>query len=87
MVNTACTIFQLTPEEALAGVTRNAAKALGLEQRIGSPGTGEGRGFRGVGDRGARGTRLRCRLQPLLPGGQIRRTCKIRHTPLGLGKH
>ncbi len=26
----ACTLFRLTPEEALAGVTRNAARALGL---------------------------------------------------------
>ena len=29
-MNMACTLFGLTPEEALAGVTRNAAKALGL---------------------------------------------------------
>ncbi len=29
-MNMACTLFSLTPEEALAGVTRNAAKALGL---------------------------------------------------------
>jgi len=39
-MNMACTLFRLTPEEALAGVTRNAAKALGLEADIGtiSPG-------------------------------------------------
>ena len=36
MVNMACTLFRLTPEEALAGVTRHAAKALGLEARIGT---------------------------------------------------
>ena len=30
MLNMACTLFRLTPEEALAGVTRNAAAALGL---------------------------------------------------------
>jgi imidazolonepropionase len=36
MVNMACTLFRLTPEEALAGVTRNAAKALGLEKQIGT---------------------------------------------------
>ncbi|WP_087725563.1 imidazolonepropionase [Pandoraea sp. PE-S2T-3] len=30
MMNMACTLFGLTPEEALAGVTRNAAKALGM---------------------------------------------------------
>lgn len=29
-MNMACTLFRLTPEEALAGATRNAAKALGL---------------------------------------------------------
>ena len=29
-MNLACTLFQLTPEEALAGTTREAAKALGL---------------------------------------------------------
>jgi len=28
-----CTLFGLTPEEALAGITRNAAKALGLQDR------------------------------------------------------
>ena len=29
-MNMACTLFRLTPEEALAGTTRNAARALGL---------------------------------------------------------
>ncbi|MBD8877202.1 imidazolonepropionase [Roseibium polysiphoniae] len=29
-MNMACTLFRMTPEEALAGVTREAAKALGL---------------------------------------------------------
>lgn len=29
-MNMACTLFRMTPDEALAGVTRNAAKALGL---------------------------------------------------------
>jgi imidazolonepropionase len=33
MLNMACTLFKLTPEEALAGVTRNAARALGLADR------------------------------------------------------
>ncbi len=33
MVNMASTLFRLTPEEALAGVTRNAAQALGLHDR------------------------------------------------------
>jgi imidazolonepropionase len=29
-MNMACTLFRMTPEEALAGVTQNAAKALGI---------------------------------------------------------
>ena len=33
MLNMACTLFRLTPEEALAGVTRNAAAALGVPDR------------------------------------------------------
>ncbi len=33
MLNMACTLFRLTPEEALAGVTRHAARALGLKDR------------------------------------------------------
>ena len=33
MMNFACTLFRLTPEEALAGVTRHAARALGLDDR------------------------------------------------------
>jgi imidazolonepropionase len=32
-MNMACTLFRMTPEEALAGVTGNAAKALGLNDR------------------------------------------------------
>lgn len=33
MLNMGCTFFQLTPEEALLGVTRDAARALGLADR------------------------------------------------------
>ncbi|WP_271008733.1 imidazolonepropionase [Paucibacter sp. B51] len=33
MLNMACTLFRLTPEEALRGVTVNAARALGLADR------------------------------------------------------
>ena len=33
MLNMACTLFRLTPEEALFGVTRHAATALGLKDR------------------------------------------------------
>jgi imidazolonepropionase len=35
-MNMGCTFFRLTPEEALAGVTRNAARALGLADEIGT---------------------------------------------------
>jgi len=40
MLNMACTLFRLTPEEALAGVTRNAARALGLADQVGTLQTG-----------------------------------------------
>jgi len=36
MLNMACTLFRLTPEEALAGATRNAAKALGKDAQLGT---------------------------------------------------
>lgn len=36
MMNMACTLFKMTPLEALQGVTINAAKALGLEHEVGS---------------------------------------------------
>ncbi|MBD9633185.1 MULTISPECIES: imidazolonepropionase [Pseudomonadaceae] len=36
MLNMACTAFRLTPEEALAGVTLNAARALGMAGSHGS---------------------------------------------------
>jgi imidazolonepropionase len=32
-MNMACTLFRLTPAEALTGTTRNAARALGLSDR------------------------------------------------------
>jgi len=35
-MNMACTLFGLSPEEALAGMTINAARALGLEKEIGT---------------------------------------------------
>jgi imidazolonepropionase len=35
-INMACTLFGLTPEEALAGMTVNAARALGMEGEIGT---------------------------------------------------
>lgn len=35
-LNMACTLFGLTPEEALAGATRHAARALGLADAVGT---------------------------------------------------
>ncbi|NRA82381.1 MAG: imidazolonepropionase [Gammaproteobacteria bacterium] len=35
MLNMACTLFRMTPYEALAGVTINAAKALGIDDNVG----------------------------------------------------
>jgi imidazolonepropionase len=34
--NLACALFRLTPEEALAGITREASRALGLADRLGT---------------------------------------------------
>ena len=36
VLNMACTLFRLTPEEALAGMTRHAARALGLQASHGT---------------------------------------------------
>jgi len=36
VLNLACTLFRMTPEEALAGLTRNGAAALGLGNEIGT---------------------------------------------------
>ena len=40
-MNMACTLFGLTPEEALAGMTINAARALGLAHSVGSIAAGK----------------------------------------------
>jgi len=40
-LNLGCTLFGLTPEEALAGATRNAALALGLEDQLGTLAVGK----------------------------------------------
>jgi imidazolonepropionase len=41
MLNMACTLFGLTPEEAIAGMTINAARALGLAHTVGSIAAGK----------------------------------------------
>jgi imidazolonepropionase len=40
-MNMACTLFGLSPEEAIAGMTINAARALGLASQIGSLAAGK----------------------------------------------
>jgi imidazolonepropionase len=40
-MNLACVLFGLTPEEALAGVTREAARALGRADRLGTLAVGK----------------------------------------------
>ncbi len=43
--NLACALFRLTPEEALAGITREAARALGLAARLGTLEVGKDASF------------------------------------------
>jgi len=45
MLNMAATLFRMTPEEALAGVTRNAARALGLDGERGTLEVGKAADF------------------------------------------
>jgi len=45
MVNMACTLFRLTVPEALAGITRHAARALGLQATHGTLGVGRPANF------------------------------------------
>jgi imidazolonepropionase len=44
-LNLACTLFRLTPEEALAGVTRNGARALGMQATHGTLEAGKAADF------------------------------------------
>lgn len=45
MMNMACTLFRMTPEEALAAATLNGAKALGLDDKCGSLAAGKEASF------------------------------------------
>ena len=40
-MNMACTLFKLTPQEAMLGATLNAACALGMQHEIGSLSVGK----------------------------------------------
>lgn len=44
-LNMACTLFRLTPEEALAGITREGARALGLQDEVGTLEVGKAADF------------------------------------------
>ena len=61
-MNMACTLFRLTPEEALAGTTREAARALG-PRRLRADRAGAARRPRGLGRRPSGRARLPHRLQ------------------------
>ena len=79
-MNMACTLFRLTPEEALAGATREAARALGLDDcgRI-APGL---RADLAVWDaRASGGARLSHRLQPAAVAHLRRRRHDVTLTP------
>ena len=41
MLSMACTLFGLTPEEAIAGMTVHAARALGLQDEVGTVSAGK----------------------------------------------
>jgi imidazolonepropionase len=45
VLNMACTLFRLTPEEALAGMTKHAARALGMEKTHGTLEAGKSADF------------------------------------------
>lgn len=45
MLNMACTLFRMTPEEALLGMTRHGAQALGLADEIGTLDVGKAADF------------------------------------------
>ena len=70
VLNMACTLFGLTPEEALAGMTRNAARALGLQASHGTLEVGKTGRSRPLGDRRTREPRPRLRRESLHEGLQ-----------------
>ncbi len=65
MLHMACTLFRLTPEEALRGVTMHAARALGLAESHGSLAGRQAGRLRGVGSRTPQRAGLLVRPQPV----------------------
>ena len=63
-MNMAATLFRMTVEECIAGVTREAARALGMPDRCRDARGGQDRRPRNLGHRAARGARLPHGLQP-----------------------
>jgi imidazolonepropionase len=76
MLNMACTLFRMTPEEALAGVTVHAAKALGLASSHGTLAAGKAADF--VAWRIARPAELSYWLGGALPNRVVRAGDEVR---------
>ena len=70
MLSMACTLLRMSVAEALAGVTRHAARALGQAHRHGDPRSRPAGGLRGVEHRIAGRARLLVRAQSV----RVRRT-------------
>ncbi|VEC46496.1 imidazolonepropionase [Klebsiella aerogenes] len=58
MMNMACTLFRMTPEEALAGVTLNGAEGAGAGYSLRFSGSRKRGQLRGVGYRSSGGAKL-----------------------------
>jgi imidazolonepropionase len=76
MLNMGCTLFRMTPEETLAGVTIHAAKALGLQRTHGSLEAGKAADF--VAWKISRPAELAYWLGGALPNRVVRSGVEIR---------
>jgi imidazolonepropionase len=82
MLNMGCTLFRLTPEEALAGVTTHAARALGIGQTHGTLEAGKTADF--VAWRIRRPAELAYWLGGTLPNRVIRNGVEVDFTSLDM---
>jgi imidazolonepropionase len=82
MLNMGCTLFRLTPEEALAGVTTHAARALGIGQTHGTLEAGKAADF--VAWRISRPAELAYWLGGTLPNRVIRNGVEVDFTSLDM---